>query len=239
MAYQYHDCEVTAVLDETPGVKRFFIRYPHTVELNFKPGQFIMLDLPIESKITNRSYSIASPPGDDNTLELLIVLNPEGKGTPYLFDHVKAGSPIKSTMPIGKFGLPETLDKEIMFICTGTGIAPFRSMILDAINKGKAYKKMILVMGVRNEEDLMYRSEFEKLAAEKSDFEYIPVLSRATPDNWSGHIGYVHQVYRERYSGPTETLFYLCGWNAMLKEARESLQPLVFDRKQIKFESYD
>lgn len=239
MAYQYHDCEVTAVLDETPGVKRFFIRYPNSVNLNFIPGQFIMLDLPIESKVTNRSYSIASAPGNDNTLELLIVLNPQGKGTPYLFSQVSAGSAIKATLPIGKFSLPDQLDKEIMFICTGTGVAPFRSMILDTINQGRPFKKFTLVMGVRNEDDLMYRREFESLARDVANFEYVPVLSRATPDQWPGYIGYVHQVYRERYTGPTDTLFYLCGWNAMLREARESLLQFVLDKKQIKFESYD
>ncbi len=239
MAYTYYNCTVTEVLDETPGVKRFFIRYPDEVALRFKPGQFIMLDLPINSKITNRSYSIASAPGTDNMLELLIVLNPQGLGTPYLFDHIKGGSAIKATLPIGKFSLPETIDRDIMFICTGTGVAPFRSMIFDIINNKKPYTKLSLVMGVRHESDLMYRKEFEELAKQVSGFEYIPVLSRATPDTWSGRIGYVHQIYRERYNEPTNTLFYLCGWTAMLKEARESLQQIVLDRKQIKFESYD
>jgi ferredoxin-NADP reductase len=239
MAYHYYDCIVTDVVDETPGVKRFFIKFPDEVSLQFKPGQFIMLDLPIESKITNRSYSIASPPGEDNSLELLIVLNPQGLGTPHLFDNIIAGSSIRCTLPIGKFSLPEILDSDVMFICTGTGVAPFRSMILDTIQKNKPFKKLILVMGVRHEADLMYRKEFEELAQNVPGFEYIPVLSRATSDTWQGKTGYVHQVYRERFKEPTNTLFYLCGWAAMLKEARESLQQIVYDRKQIKFESYD
>ena len=49
-------------------------------------------DLPIDSKVTNRSYSIASPPNSENTLELVIVINPPGKGTPHLFEEVKIGS---------------------------------------------------------------------------------------------------------------------------------------------------
>jgi hypothetical protein len=49
----------------------------------------------------------------------------------------------------------------------------------------------------------------------------------------------VHQVYKERYTQPSATTFYLCGWAAMLKEARENLLHCVFDKKQIKFESYD
>jgi ferredoxin-NADP reductase len=239
MAYSYIDCEVVDIIDETSDVKRFVIKYPDSVELKFKPGQFIMFDLPIDSKVTNRSYSIASPPNSENTLELVIVINPPGKGTPHLFEEVKIGSFLKTSMPIGKFNLVEPLENEAVFICTGTGIAPFRSMILDTINTRKPFKKMTLIAGVRKKKDLLYHQEFEKLSAETPGFEYIPVLSRETAETWSGETGYVHKVYQERYKEPSATTFYLCGWAAMLKEARENLQHLVFDRKQVKFESYD
>jgi len=239
MAYSYIDCEVIDIIDETTDVKRFVIKYPEHIELKFKAGQFVMFDLPIDSKVTNRSYSIASPPNSENTLELIIVKNPDGKGTPHLFDNVDVGSILKTSMPIGKFGLIEPLDHEAVFICTGTGIAPFRSMILDILNSGKPFKKLTLIAGTRTQNEILYRSEFEKLHAEVSDFEYIPVLSRETAETWDGVTGYVHKVYEQRYTEAGTTTFYLCGWAAMLKEAREKLQQVVLDKKQIRFESYD
>ncbi|MBL0339451.1 MAG: hypothetical protein IPP71_00110 [Bacteroidetes bacterium] len=68
-------------------VKRFFIQMPETMNFSFKAGQFIMLDLPIQSKYTNRSYSIASAPSSDNIFELCIVLKPTGLGTPYKWEN--------------------------------------------------------------------------------------------------------------------------------------------------------
>lgn len=239
MSYQYYPCEVTDILDEVPGVKRFFLKYPDEFRLQFDPGQFVMLDLPIESKITNRSYSIASAPTSNNVLELLIVLNPGGLGTPYLFNEIRPGSTLMASKPLGKFKLPDQIDRDLFFICTGTGIAPFRSMLQHIIRNNLDFRKITLISGVRYSKDLMYRGEMEHLHREIPGFEYIPVTSRETPDSWKGRTGYVHQVYLERFQEPTDALFYLCGWTAMLREARENLSNLVHDRKQIKFESYD
>ena len=65
MAYQFFDCKMVDIKDENDVVKRFFIKVPDEIPFKHKAGQFIMLDLPIESKVTNRSYSIASAPSDD------------------------------------------------------------------------------------------------------------------------------------------------------------------------------
>ena len=91
MAYQYFPCPVTRIIDATAHVKRFFIRKPEGIPFQFRAGQFVMLDLPINSKVTNRSYSIASPPDDSNEFELVISENPVGLGTQYLFKDVKEG----------------------------------------------------------------------------------------------------------------------------------------------------
>lgn len=236
MGYAYQDCEVIAIIEEAPGVKRFFIKYPDEIKLDFKAGQFIMFNLPIDSKYTNRSYSIASAPSNDNILEVIIVINPKGTGTPHLFNEVKVGDLIKTSLPLGKFHLEENLNVDLCFICTGTGIAPFRSMILDIFKKNVTYKSITLISGVRTQKDILYRKEFEALAKEKANFSFIPVLSR---ESWEGKSGYVHEVYKELFKERGNHLFYLCGWANMLKEARENLQALVLNKKQIRFESYD
>ena len=136
MAYHYRNGIIEQILDETPKVKRFFIRIPDIERFTFNAGQFVMLDLPIASKITNRAYSIASAPGEDNLIELIIVVKDGGLGTAYLFGEINVGSSIKISDPIGKFTRPrpEKFDVPLCFICTGTGIAPFRSMIHDILN---------------------------------------------------------------------------------------------------------
>jgi CDP-4-dehydro-6-deoxyglucose reductase len=236
MPYTYYTCNVVDILTETPQVRRFVLKYPDEIQLNFTAGQFIMLNLPIESKITNRSYSIASEPNNDNLLELIIVVNPSGLGTPFLFNEVEIGSEIQATLPIGKFKLDDDLSRDICFVCTGTGIAPFRSMIRDVIRRKIPFKSMTLIMGARFENDLLYHEEFLALQKNEHRFQYHPVLSR---QQWEGYTGYVHKVYLEKFPEKSNTLFYLCGWSDMIKQSRDLLLQCVHDKKQIRYESYD
>ncbi len=241
MAYEFFDSEIIEILDETDSVKRFFFRVTGHQNFTFKAGQFVMLDLPLNAKINNRSYSIASHPNNHNEFELVVVLKPDGLGTNYLFNEqtIKPGTKVKCSKPLGKFTLGEHPEKEICFICTGTGIAPFRAMLKDLHQKGTLKdKKANLIFGCRFEKDILYRKEFEELAAEYPDFNYYPVLSRLS-DTWEGEKGYVHGVYERLYENKQPAVFYLCGWKDMIMQARDTLQKLGYDRKEIKFELYD
>jgi ferredoxin-NADP reductase len=238
MAYQFFDCKMIDIKDENDVVKRFFIKVPDEIPFKHKAGQFIMLDLPIESKVTNRSYSIASPPSDDNIFELCIVLNPKGAGTPYLFDKVKVGDTIKVSKVLGKFTLPEVIEDDICFICTGTGIAPLRAQAWEIFNANKAHKNLYMVFGNRWTKDVLYRKEMEDLEAKHPEFKFLPVLSRDNAD-WTGRKGYVHPIYEEIFADKRPAYFYICGWSDMLREARQRLEAMGYDKKRIRFESYD
>lgn len=238
MAYEFYDATITHIIDENDVVKRFFIKVPDERPFSFKAGQFIMLDLPIESKFTNRSYSIASAPTADNTFELCIVINPKGLGTPYMFENFKPGSAVKLSKVLGKFTLPEPLDTDLCFICTGTGIAPLRAQLVDIKNRNLPHKNIYMVFGNRWEKDILYRKEMEDMEKQMPEFKFIPVLSRENP-GWEGRKGYVHAVYEEIFADKRPAKFYICGWADMLKEARQRLEAMGYDRKAIKFESYD
>ena len=96
--YEWYQGKVVDIIEETHNIKRFFIQIPALENYTFKAGQFTILDLPIGPKANTRMYSIASPPNSGNLVELIIVLNPDGKGTPYLFEQVKV-SPIRISSP--------------------------------------------------------------------------------------------------------------------------------------------
>jgi CDP-4-dehydro-6-deoxyglucose reductase len=239
MKQTFYPAEIINIIDETASTKRFVFMVPHLEKFEFKPGQFVMLDLPIDSKIKYRSYSISSPPGEGNTFELVIVLNPDGLGTPHMWEHYKVGSIVPCAGPIGKFTLPESLGHDICFICTGTGIAPLRSMLLHILQQKMHHHRIYLVFGSRKQADLLYHKELTELQHHFPSFHYIPVLSRETPETWGGKIGYVHEVYEELFSNKRAAYFYLCGWSAMLKEARERLTLMGYTKENIKFELYD
>ena len=198
-----------------------------------------MLDLPILAKNTNRSYSIASPPNDENIIELIVVHKEHGPGTTYLFADIKIGTEVKVSQALGKLLLPDEITEDICFICTGTGIAPFRSQILDIYNRNVPHKNLYLVFGNRMQKDILYRKEFEELEKKMEGFHFIPVLSRETKASWNGNIGYVHQVYEALFADTHPASFYICGWQLMLREARQKIEALGYEKKQIHFEAFD
>src|SRR5436853_3300254 len=115
--------KVIKIEQQTDTTRRFFIQIPELQKFDFKPGQFVTLDLPIHEKPAKRwrSYSIASWPDGSNVFELVIVLLEGGAGSTYLFNEVKEGQEIILRGPQGVFTLPDHIDRDIFFICTGTG----------------------------------------------------------------------------------------------------------------------
>jgi CDP-4-dehydro-6-deoxyglucose reductase len=239
MPQQYYEAELIDIIDETASTKRFYFRVPHLDKFHFKPGQFVMLDLPIESKITNRSYSIASAPSDNNIFELVIVLNPPGLGTPYMWENYKIGMKVPVAGPLGKFVLPEKIENDICFIATGTGIAPLRSMVHHILNNSLERRNLYMVFGSRKQQDLLYHQEMLDYQQKHPEFKFIPVLSREEPSTWAGKHGYVHSVYEEIFADRRKAHFYICGWKAMIMEARDRLTQMGYGKEHIKYELYD
>lgn len=193
---------------------------------DFIPGQFITMDLPIGEKRLDRwrSYSIASEGVIDGSLELCIVKLPEGRASTYLTEEIQKGEEINFKGPEGKFVLPKDIDKEIVMICTGTGVAPFRSMIKSIVDNKLTPFKIHLIFGTRYERDILYRKEFEALANEHYWFEYDITLSRGDAKEWKGNTGYVHEIYKKHYPSPkADVTFMLCGWSMMVDEAQKTI----------------
>lgn len=233
--------QVIRIEDETAYTKRFFIKIPEVDNFEFIPGQFVTLDLPIHEKKNKRwrSYSIASAPDGTNIIELVIVILEGGAGTTYLFNEVRVGSELLLRGPQGVFILPENLDKDLFLICTGTGIAPFRSMLWDIKNKSQLHKNLYLIFGTRYKSDCLYYDELKQLENELDQFSYLPTCSRETEVSGGIKLGYVHQVYEDILQNTRQpAYFYLCGWKNMIDEAKQKIQLLGYDKKDIHLELY-
>ncbi|HMR93008.1 MAG TPA: FAD-binding oxidoreductase [Chitinophagaceae bacterium] len=222
--------------DETYNTRRFWIEIPGTERFDFNPGQFVTLDLPIHEKPNKRwrSYSIASWPDGTNVFELVVVLLEGGAGSTYLFNEVKVGSSLTLRGPLGVFVLhEESLSKNLFLVCTGTGIAPFRSMVQHIFRNNIPHKKIYLIFGCRTRKDLLYYDELRSLELEH--FHYIPTLSR---EEWEGKTGYVHAIYEEFCQGREDAGFFLCGWKNMIDEAKQRILAMGYDKKAIHLELY-
>ena len=231
---------VIKIEDASESTRRFWIQIPELDSFNFKPGQFVTLDLPIHEKTNKRwrSYSIASAPDGTNIIELVIVLLEGGLGTTYLFNEINVGSNITLRGPVGVFTLPETLDKDLYLICTGTGIAPFRSMVHWIHQQKIAHKNIHLIFGCRKLTDQLYGAELKALEPLENNFYYHPVFSRedAVPDG--AYSGYVHAVYEQLLAVKNPSQFYLCGWKNMIDEAKQRIMAAGYDKKDIHLEIY-
>jgi CDP-4-dehydro-6-deoxyglucose reductase len=237
MSLQWQTGIVRKTEQATHNTRRYWIELPQSPVFSFKPGQFITLDLPIHDQRNKRwrSYSISSAPGNDNLIELVIVNVTGGTGSKYIFDHITEGSILLLRGPQGVFVLPEILDKDIYFICTGTGIAPFRSMMQYIRNNQIPHKNLYLIFGTRTRADLLYADEMWQLEREIPGFSYRPTLSREV---WDRDMGYVHPIYESLAKELNPSIFMLCGWRAMIDEARERILKMGFDKKDIKTELY-
>ena len=239
----WRKAKVIKIENETTSTRRFWLQVPELESFDYKPGQFVTLDLPIHEKTNKRwrSYSIASWPDGTNVFELVIVFMEDGAGTSYLFDKIEVGSEITFRGPVGVFTLPEVLDTDYYLICTGTGIAPFRSMLHHIALHNLPHKNVYLIFGTRAKENLLYYEELKNLTANNSGLHYIPVLSR---ENWEGEKGYVHKVYKDLIAAKKQgdalppAHFYLCGWKNMIDEAKKTIIELGYDRKAIHQELY-
>jgi CDP-4-dehydro-6-deoxyglucose reductase len=229
--------KVIRIADETNDTRRFWIEVPELDKVDFIPGQFVTLDLPIHDKPNKRwrSYSIASWPDGTNIFELIIVLDIKGSGTPYLFEDIVVGSEIPFRGPQGVFVLKEPLDKDLFMICTGTGIAPFRSMIHYIKNNNIPHQNIYLIFGCRTKATLLYYEEMKKLQDEITGYFYIPTLSR---EQWEGNTGYVHSIYESLCMERKPAIFFLCGWKGMIDDAKKTIMEMGYDKKSIQQEIY-
>jgi CDP-4-dehydro-6-deoxyglucose reductase len=242
MAFEWREAVVLKIIDETPSTKRFFFEVPGVEAVDFIPGQFVTLDLPIHEKRNKRwrSYSIASYPNGSNQFELVIVLLEGGLGTTYLFNEVKVGDTITYRGPQGVFVLPKTIDKDLYLICTGTGVAPFRSMVHFIHQNKIPHQAIHLIFGCRKYSDCLYGHELKQLELAEPGFFYHPSFSRETEPREGAYQGYVHPVYQQllEKGSKDNAQFFICGWKEMIDEARAKLAELGIPKDRIHFELY-
>jgi len=229
---------LTSWKELAPEVHHFDFEVPGVQELSFTPGQFISVVEPVNGKEITRAYSIASPRGS-NSFSLCLNHVPGGLVSTYLFD-LKPGDEIDVHEPLGYFTLRHP-GRRAVFVATGTGIAPFRSMLLDHMPAIQPH--ITLLFGVRYERGLLYREEFEELVRRYDTFHFMPTITRPS-ESWKGLTGRVQQHLDEALAlrSPDEMVnvdVYVCGLKEMVDSVRKELKQRGFDRKQIIYEKYD
>jgi ferredoxin-NADP reductase len=221
-----------------PEVHHLDFEVPGRQELAFTPGQFVSVLEKVGGKEITRAYSIASPRGG-NQFALCLNRVPDGLLSSFLFT-LHPGEEVEMHEPLGYFTLRHP-GRHAVFVATGTGIAPFRSMLLDHLPRTQP--NITLLFGTRHEHGLLYREDMERLAREFKTFRFLPTLTQPS-ESWKGRTGRVQAHLDEALAlrTPDEIVnvdVYVCGLKEMVDDVRQELKRRGFDRKQIIYEKYD
>jgi CDP-4-dehydro-6-deoxyglucose reductase len=209
-------CRIDSLVALAADVLEVTLRTPPSSPLCFVPGQHVDI---IGHEGVRRSYSIACRPRDDGKLKLHIRKVMSGVMSDYWFGMARANDLLRLEGPLGTFSLRTASSEALVFLATGTGIAPVKAMLdqMDADPGYEDWRKVVVYWGGRVPEDIYWEPAFSSLSVE-----FIPVLSRAKAA-WSGRAGYVQNALLEDFPDLAEVTVYACGSNDMIQSARREL----------------
>jgi len=235
--------------DLTPTIMRLRFRADDGVPA-FRAGQYFAIGLHVDGRFVQRPYSTASTPGGSRDLEFLIRLVPGGSLTPSL-RRLRPGDRVRIGPPKGLFTLGADDPRRHLFLSTGTGIAPFLSMLGSLLGRPPASAadrepsgRPIVIHGVATVSELVHRERLERLARAGA-IVYLPAISRpADPANagWRGRTGrldtLIGAIAEQSSLEPAATVVYLCGNPAMIAAVEPQLAALGLPPDAIRAEQY-
>ena len=197
-----------------PDVARVILRLPPSGSFTYLPGQYIDV---IAHGGTRRSYSLANADAGKRLLELHIRRVQSGVMSEYWFERARPNDLLRLHGPQGTFFLREIESRDLVFLATGTGIAPVKAMLEGlryATSHGQS-RSISVYWGGRAPEDIY-------LDASLFDCSFVPVLSRGD-DTWQGRRGHVQEAFLADRPDLNRTVVYACGSNEMVRGARKRL----------------
>ena len=208
--------------------------------VKFQAGQFLMLRVPgIEQR---KSYSIASTPAQNHSVEILVDISPGGDGSLYLAS-LSPGDEVEFMAPAGQFVVADreskvgSVEKKLLFVATGSGISAVRSQILDLLQGKKDEREIHLHWGLRFAEDVFWEEDFRELAEFFDNFHFDFVLSKP-PVNWpfcSGYVSHCVDTHHKDFSGVGA---YLCGSGKMVDDMKKLLLEKGLAKEHIHTEEF-
>jgi ferredoxin-NADP reductase len=235
----------TATIESTrelgPEVREIILRPGSPERLDYSPGQWISLRLPVgEKPPLIRAYSLATPPAEDGRLTLCFDRIDGGLGSEYLW-LAEPGTAVEFTGPLGNFTLPDT-ESDLLFVAQYTGIVPFRAMLLhlqaDAAFSGSG-RRVHLVYGARRLEDLTYCDEFKSLSQRVAWFDFHPVVFEGAPDS-EAETGTEQGVLSAHAESWRPFIPMVCGVREFTFPTRAFfMDHMGFERRAVKVENYN
>jgi ferredoxin-NADP reductase len=222
---------VVELVDETPRARTIVLDVPDWP--GHRAGQHVDVRLTAEDGYqAQRSYSIASAPGDDR-LELTVERIDDGEVSPYLAGELRAGDELELRGPIGGYFVwEESLGGPLLLVGGGSGVVPLRAMLRHHAAAGSPVPAR-LVYSARTLDEVLYRDE---LAAR----DVVLTLTREPADGWAGRRGRVDRALLEEAGWPPaeRPLVYVCGPTGFVEAVAGGLVELGHEPGRIRTERF-
>jgi len=201
---------------------------------------YSMANYPAEGNIITLNVRIATPPFDRSTGTWKAGVNP-GIASSYIFS-LKPGDKVTMSGPYGDFHILET-NNEMLYIGGGAGMAPLRAQLLHLFNTVKTGRKVSYWYGARSKNEIFYEEDFRAIEKEFPNFKFHIGLSEPRPeDNWTGPVGFIHQVIYDNYlkdhEAPEDIEYYMCGPGPMSNAVKVMLDNLGVAKENILFDDF-
>lgn len=209
-------CRISGIVRLAHDVIQVNLRLPPTAEFRFIPGQYIEV---IGPNGIRRSYSMANSCFEGKVLELHIRAVEGGAMSQYWFNQAKQNDLLHLNGPFGTFFLRDTANIDLIFLATGTGIAPIKAILgsMIAMPSNQYPKSVTVLWGGRTPKDLYWDTSTISLK-----HTFVPVLSRSD-NNWTRAKGYVQDVLLDLNPDLNNSTVYACGSDLMINSARVRL----------------
>ncbi len=201
---------------------------------------YSMANYPAEGNIITLNVRIATPPFDRSTGTWKAGIKP-GIASSYIFS-LKPGDKVTMSGPYGDFHILET-NNEMLYIGGGAGMAPLRAQLLHLFNTVKTGRKVSYWYGARSKNEIFYEEDFRAIEKEFPNFKFHIGLSEPRPeDNWTGPVGFIHQVIYDNYlkdhEAPEDIEYYMCGPGPMSNAVKAMLDNLGVAKENILFDDF-
>jgi ferredoxin-NADP reductase len=229
--------EVAELVEETPAVKTIVLEVPDWP--GHRAGQHVDVRLTAEDGYqAQRSYSVASPPEDDR-LAITVERLDDGEVSPYLVDELVTGDKLELRGPIGGYFVWEAdAGGPLLLVAGGSGVVPLMSMLRHRAAAGAAVPARLLY-SARGIEDVIYREELERLAAEDGELDVRYTLTRAQPPGWSGYSRRVDGDMLAEVAFPNaDGLAFVCGPTRFVEAVADGLVAVGYAPERVRTERF-
>ncbi|WP_113910704.1 hybrid-cluster NAD(P)-dependent oxidoreductase [Roseovarius dicentrarchi] len=237
--HQSEPLECVSVVPEMANTASFTFRAPSGALFDFRPGQFLTLELPVPGGTVHRTYTISSSPSRPRSITITAKAQPNSIGTRWMLDHLQPGMCLNVMGPAGLFSHVERAADKHLFISAGSGITPMMSMTTWMYDLGAA-PDIVFINCARRPSEIIFRQQLEHMASRAPGLDLHWVVE--APDRyapWAGYRGQINQLMLGLMAPDyLEREVFCCGPEPFMQAVREALQGLGYDMDRYHQESF-